>query len=75
MSTNSLLAALKAFDATARCGSMTAAARALGLQQPTLSAHIQRLEQAHGVELFRRCGRRLELTGFGRSLQIGRAHV
>lgn len=68
MTVASLLAALKAFDATARAGSMTAAARALGLQQPTLSAHIQRLEQAHGVELFRRRGRRLELTDFGRSL-------
>lgn len=68
MTGTSLLAALRAFDATARAGSMTAAARALGLQQPTLSAHIQRLEQAHGVELFRRRGRRLELTDFGRSL-------
>ena len=68
MTGTSLLAALKAFDATARAGSMTAAARALGLQQPTLSAHIQRLEQTHGVELFRRRGRRLELTDFGRSL-------
>ena len=68
MTSTSLLAALKAFDATARLGSMTAAARALGLQQPTLSAHIQRLEQVHAVELFRRRGRRLELTDFGRSL-------
>lgn len=68
MSSTSLLAALKAFDATARAGSMTAAARELGLQQPTLSAHIQRLEETHGVELFRRRARRLELTDFGRSL-------
>jgi aminoethylphosphonate catabolism LysR family transcriptional regulator len=68
MTAASLLAALKAFDATARAGSMTAAARVLGLQQPTLSAHIQRLEQTHGVELFHRRGRRLELTDFGRSL-------
>lgn len=68
MTTSSFLAALKAFDATARLGSMTAAARALGLQQPTLSAHIQRLEQVHGVELFHRRGRRLDLTAFGRAL-------
>jgi aminoethylphosphonate catabolism LysR family transcriptional regulator len=47
---------------------MTAAARLLGLQQPTLSAHIQRLEREHGVELFQRRGRRLELTPFGRTL-------
>lgn len=65
---NSLLAALKAFDMTAQQGSMTAAARALALQQPTVSAHIARLEQEYGVELFYRRGRRLELTAFGRSL-------
>ena len=68
MSGLSLLAALKAFDATARAGSMTAAARALALQQPTVSAHIQRLEGEYGVELFHRRGRRLELTAFGRTL-------
>lgn len=65
---SSLLAALKAFDVTARLGSMTAAARCLHLQQPTISAHVQRLEQQFGVELFYRRGRRLELTPFGRSL-------
>jgi LysR family transcriptional regulator, low CO2-responsive transcriptional regulator len=68
MASSSFLAALKAFDATARAGSMTAAARVLGLRQPTLSAHIQRLEREHGVELFHRRGRRLELTPFGRAL-------
>lgn len=68
MSGLSLLAALKAFDATARAGSMTAAARTLGLKQPTLSAHVHRLERAYGVELFHRRGRSLELTGFGRAL-------
>ncbi|MFC3147682.1 LysR substrate-binding domain-containing protein [Piscinibacterium candidicorallinum] len=68
MSGLSLLAALKAFDAIARAGSMTGAAHTLGLQQPTLSAHIARLEQVHGVELFQRRGRRLELTDFGRLL-------
>lgn len=61
----SLLAALKAFDATARLGSMTQAAKQLGLQQPTVSAHVLRLEQEFGVELFHRRGRRLELSGFG----------
>lgn len=68
MSGLSLLAALKAFDATARVGSMTAAAKVLALQQPTVSAHIQRLESDFGVELFHRRGRRLELTSFGRTL-------
>jgi len=68
MSGLTLLAALKAFDATVRAGSMSAAARSLGLRQPTLSAHIARLERQHGVELFFRRGRRLELTPFGQTL-------
>jgi LysR family transcriptional regulator, low CO2-responsive transcriptional regulator len=63
------LAELKAFDATARAGGMSAAARAIGLTQPTLSAHILALERRFGVELFLRRGRMLELTEFGRLLQ------
>jgi aminoethylphosphonate catabolism LysR family transcriptional regulator len=67
MSTSSS-AELKAFDATARAGSMSAAARQLGLKQPTVSAHIGNLEQRFGVELFFRRGRRVELTEFGKTL-------
>lgn len=62
------LSQLKAFDATARLGSMSAAARVLGLSQPTVSAHIARLEAYHGLELFFRRGQRTELTDFGRLL-------
>jgi aminoethylphosphonate catabolism LysR family transcriptional regulator len=62
------LSQLKAFDATARLGSMSAAARALGLTQPTVSAHIAPLEAHHGLELFFRRGRRIELTDIGRVL-------
>ena len=58
-------AELRAFDAAARTGSMTGAARLLGIRQPTVSAHISNLEQNFGVELFHRHGRRIELTGFG----------
>lgn len=68
MSGITLLAALKAFDATARAGSITIAARQLGLRQPTVSAHILRLEADYGVELFFRKGRRLLLTEFGSAL-------
>lgn len=68
MSVTSLIAALKAFDATARAGTITTAARQLGLRQPTVSAHIIRLESEYGVELFYRKGRRLELTQFGNAL-------
>lgn len=68
MSGQSLFIALKAFDATARAGSMTAAAQQLGLRQPTVSAHILKLEAEYGVELFFRNGRRLALTEFGEAL-------
>jgi len=59
---------LRAFHATARLGGMSAAARHLGLTQPTISAHVARLERTYGLELFFRRGRRVELTEFGRSL-------
>ncbi len=68
MSGITLLAALKAFDATARAGSITTASLQLGLRQPTVSAHILRLEADYGVELFFRKGRRLVLTEFGDAL-------
>ncbi|MDP1567950.1 MAG: LysR substrate-binding domain-containing protein [Polaromonas sp.] len=61
-------AELKAFDATARSGSMSAAARLLGIRQPTISAHIAGLEKRFGVELFVRRGRGAELTTFGHAL-------
>lgn len=60
---------LRAFHATARHGSMSEAARQLGLTQPTISAHIAQLETRFRVELFLRQGRRLQLTEFGQSLQ------
>ena len=62
-------AELRAFDATARSGSMSAAAKLLGLRQPTVSAHIASLERNYGVELFHRRGSRIELTGFGAMLR------
>ncbi|MBA3589945.1 LysR substrate-binding domain-containing protein [Methylibium sp.] len=59
---------LRAFNAAARLGSMSAAARELALTQPTVSAHVAALERRFGVELFFRKGRRIELTEFGASL-------
>lgn len=61
-------AELKAFEATARAGSMSGAARLLGISQPTVSAHLARLEQQFSVELFHRKGRGVELTEFGQLL-------
>lgn len=63
---------LRAFLATAEGGSLSAAARALGLTQPTLSRQIAALEDTLSLLLFERVGRRLELTEAGRDLL---AHV
>lgn len=61
-------AKLRAFLAVARHGSFSAAARALGLSQPTLTTQVQGLEQQHKVELFHRRGHRIELTSVGHQL-------
>lgn len=58
----------RAFLVTAEEGSLTAAARALGLAQSTLSRQVDSLESRLGVALFERIGRRLELTPSGRVL-------
>lgn len=64
------LTGLRAFHYTARCGSTTAAAKAMGVTQPTVSAHIGSLEHRYGVQLFAQVGRRLVLTDFGDTLLI-----
>lgn len=55
------------FWAAAREGGVVAAARRLLVAQPTVSAQIRALERALGQALFRRHGRRLELTEAGRA--------
>lgn len=55
----------RAFSATADAGSLSAAARKLGLTQPTLSRQVAALEAALGVTLFERIGKRLALTDAG----------
>lgn len=59
---------IRAFLATAETGSLSAAARQLGLTQPTLSRQVAALEAELGVLLFERLGRSLALTGAGREL-------
>ena len=56
---------LRAFHATATLGSLSAAARHLGLTQPTLSRQVAALEERLGVALFERVGRRLVLSEVG----------
>lgn len=58
----------RAFCATAEAGSLSAAARRLGLTQPTLSRQVAALEAALGVTLFERVGKSLVLTEAGLGL-------
>ena len=59
---------VRAFLATVDEGSLSAAARALGQTQPTLSRQIAELEQTLEVVLFERVGRRLVPTPTARDL-------
>ena len=58
----------RAFLVTAEEGSLSAAARALGMAQPTLGRQVDALETELGVVLFERVGRGLELTPSGLEL-------
>jgi DNA-binding transcriptional LysR family regulator len=58
----------RAFLVTVEEGSLTAAARALGLTQPTLGRQVAALEDSLGVTLFDRVGRSLRLTPSGLEL-------
>lgn len=58
----------RAFLVTAEEGSFSAAARALGMAQPTLGRQVAALEEELGVTLFERIGSALELTSAGVAL-------
>ena len=55
----------RAFLATVEAGSLSAAARALRVTQPTLSRQVAALEADLGVTLFERAGRSLSLSASG----------
>ena len=59
---------VRAFLATVEEGSLSAAARVLGLTQPTLGRQVTALEERLGVTLFERAGRSLILTHAGQEL-------
>lgn len=59
----------RAFLATAEAGSLSAAARALGITQPTLGRQVAALEREMRVVLFERVGRGLSLTPGGEALR------
>jgi DNA-binding transcriptional LysR family regulator len=58
----------RAFLVTAEEGTLSAAAKALGMTQPTLSRQVAALETELGVTLFERVGQRLVLTESGLEL-------
>lgn len=58
----------RAFLVTAEEGSLSAAARALGMAQPTLGRQVSALEAELGTVLFERAGRGLTLTPSGLEL-------
>ncbi len=59
---------MRAFLATVDAGSLSAAARQLGLTQPTVGRQITALEQELKLALFERTGRALQLTDAGADL-------
>jgi DNA-binding transcriptional LysR family regulator len=59
---------LRYFEAVARHGHVTRAARELSIAQPSLSKQIQVLESELDVKLFNRVGRRIELSEAGHVL-------
>lgn len=63
---------LRQFQAVARQGSVSDAARTLGLTQPAVSMGIAKFEKALGVRLFARAGSRLVLTPAG-NIALGHA--
>ncbi|MEM7774120.1 MAG: LysR family transcriptional regulator [Pseudomonadota bacterium] len=58
----------RAFWITAELGSLSAAARELGLTQPTVSRQVMALEEHLGVTLFERIGKSLAITQAGLDL-------
>jgi len=51
-----------------RCGSLSAAAQAIGIGQPSASQHLRTLEAAAGQRLVERSGKGSRLTEGGRVL-------
>lgn len=59
---------LRSFAAVVRCGSFTKASEQLYLSQPTVSAHIQALEEELGTCLLLRTTKSLEITPMGQEV-------
>lgn len=59
---------LRAFHHVAVCGGFSKAANALGLTQPAISDQVRKLEIDYDVRLFKRDGKKVELTPPGAKL-------
>ena len=59
---------IRSFVAVADAGSLSGAARATGISQPTLGRHVQAAEAALQVQLFTRVAQGLQLTQSGQTL-------
>ena len=66
---------LAALVETVRTGTVSAAAKSLGISQPALSARLARLARTTGVGIFQREGRRLRLTAQGARVHDGALRV
>jgi DNA-binding transcriptional LysR family regulator len=66
---------LRYFKAVAEAGSITAAAHALGITQPTLTAAIQQMEKRLGTKLLLRGRSGIQLTATGEALRRHAAAV
>lgn len=60
---------VRTFLALARFGNFSETGRQVGLSQPAVSRHIRAVEDALGVRLFERLGRRAVLTSAGKTLR------
>lgn len=59
---------IRAFDAVAREGSFSRAAKILNVTQPALTIQVKALEEHYGVKLFERHGQGVKLTHLGAKL-------
>lgn len=59
---------LKAFHTVAETGGFSAAAKILELTQPAVTLQVQALEQFYNTKLFKRRGRKTEITASGKML-------
>lgn len=64
------LAALRAFEAAVRTGSLTAAARELNVTHAAIAQHVRTLEDHLAASLLVRSGRKMEPTVAGQTLAI-----